>query len=94
LLLRETGRWSIGATASITTRDRHGLAQASILQTMRELRIVDVGFRMLQPHELAAAQGFPRSYVFCGSKADVTRQIGNSVSPPVARALTTAIASV
>ncbi|NBW11356.1 MAG: DNA cytosine methyltransferase [Caulobacteraceae bacterium] len=76
---------------TITTRDRHGLAMASLVQTCRELQVVDVGFRMLQNHELSAAQGFRPDYVFCGSKADVTRQIGNSVSPPVAAAITQAI---
>ena len=77
---------------TITTVDRHSLAVASLVKTMHELHVVDIGFRMLQNHELAAAQGFPAQYVFCGSKADVTRQIGNSVSPPVAAAITRAIA--
>jgi site-specific DNA-cytosine methylase len=49
---------------------------------------------MLQNHELSAAQGFDRSYTFCGSKADVTRQIGNSVAPPVAAAITKSILGV
>lgn len=77
---------------TITTVDRHSLAVASLVNTMHELHVVDIGFRMLQNHELAAAQGFPGEYVFCGSKADITRQIGNSVSPPVAAAITRAIA--
>lgn len=77
---------------TITTVDRHSLAVASLVKTMHELHVVDIGFRMLQNHELAAAQGFPGDYVFCGSKADITRQIGNSVSPPVAAAITRAIA--
>jgi DNA (cytosine-5)-methyltransferase 1 len=77
---------------TITTVDRHSLAVASLGKTMHELHVVDIGFRMLQNHELAAAQGFPGEYVFCGSKADITRQIGNSVSPPVASAITRAIA--
>lgn len=77
---------------TITTVDRHSLAVASLVKTMHELHVVDIGFRMLQNHELAAAQGFPGQYVFCGSKADITRQIGNSVSPPVAAAITRAIA--
>lgn len=77
---------------TITTVDRHSLAVASLVKTMHELHVVDIGFRMLQNHELAAAQGFPGEYVFCGSKADITRQIGNSVSPPVAAAITRAIA--
>ncbi|MCY2965198.1 MAG: DNA cytosine methyltransferase [Planctomycetota bacterium] len=79
---------------TITTRDRHGLALASMVQTCKELRVADVGFRMLQNHELSAAQGFPSSYVFCGNKGDVTRQIGNSVSPPVAAAITKSILGV
>lgn len=78
---------------TITTVDRHSLAVASLVKTMHELHVVDIGFRMLQNHELAAAQGFPGEYVFCGSKADITRQIGNSVSPPVAAAITRAIAA-
>lgn len=77
---------------TITTVDRHSLAVANLVKTMHELHVVDIGFRMLQNHELAAAQGFPGDYVFCGSKADITRQIGNSVSPPVAAAITRAIA--
>ena len=79
---------------TITTVDHHSLAIANLVRTMHELRVVDIGFRMLQNHELAAAQGFPGEYVFCGSKADITRQIGNSVSPPVAAAITRAIAGV
>lgn len=62
--------------------------------TMRELGVCDVGFRMLHNHELSAAQGFAPHYVFCGTKSDVTRQIGNSVSPPVAAAITRAILGV
>jgi DNA (cytosine-5)-methyltransferase 1 len=33
---------------------------------------------MLQPHELAAATSFPKSYVFCGNREDTVKQIGNS----------------
>lgn len=63
-------------------------AQRSLQATMRELGVADIGFRMLQNHELAAAQGFPADYVFHGTKSEVTKQIGNSVSPPVAKAIT------
>lgn len=62
--------------------------------TMRELNIADIGFRMLSNPELASAQGFSRSYIFHGTNADVTRQVGNSVSPNVAQAITQAILSV
>ena len=48
---------------------------------------VRIGFRMLKPHELAAAQSFPRDYIFTGSRADVVKQIGNAVCPKISRAL-------
>jgi DNA (cytosine-5)-methyltransferase 1 len=72
---------------TITTRDRFGLAMVSLVRTMRELGVIDIGFRMLDVEELARAQGFPEGYQLFGNKADRVRQIGNSVSPPVARAL-------
>lgn len=51
------------------------------------LYLLDIRFRMLQPAELARAQGFPEDYVFTGSKSDQTAQIGNAVPVGVARAL-------
>lgn len=68
--------------------------ERSLLTVMRELGVLDIGFRMLANHELAAAQGFGNNYIFHGNKSDVTRQIGNSVSPPVAKAITLALAGV
>lgn len=58
-----------------------------------QYRIVDIGLRMLQPHELAACQGFPANYVLDQAngkpltKRDQVRLIGNSVSPYPAAAL-------
>ncbi len=49
--------------------------------------VLDVRFRMLQPHELARAQGFSDDYVFTGTKSDQTAQIGNAVPEKVAYAL-------
>lgn len=46
-----------------------------------------IGFRMLQPHELAAAQGFPAGYKFTGTKTEQVRQIGNAVPCGFSRAL-------
>lgn len=46
-----------------------------------------IGFRMLQPHELAAAQSFPSWYKFKGTKTEVVKQIGNAVCPKMAEAL-------
>jgi DNA (cytosine-5)-methyltransferase 1 len=40
----------------------------------------DILFRMLEPHELAAAMGFDRGYHFAGTKTDKVKQIGNAVS--------------
>lgn len=60
----------------------------------KEYAIADIGLRMLQPHELYAAQGFPSGYIFdrSGSGAPLSkeaqiRMCGNSVCPPVAAAL-------
>jgi DNA (cytosine-5)-methyltransferase 1 len=48
---------------------------------------LDIMFRMLQPHELAAAQGFPGDYKFCGTKTEITKQIGNAVPVNLSREL-------
>ena len=66
---------------TVTCNDRFALV---------EFRPDRVGFRMLQPHELARAQGFPDSYQFTGNKTEVVRQIGNAVPCGFARALITA----
>jgi DNA (cytosine-5)-methyltransferase 1 len=62
-----------------------------------EYAIADIGMRMLQPHELFAAQGFPDDYVIDvlkdGEPITKTAQIklaGNSVCPPVAEAIVAA----
>ena len=47
---------------------------------------MDIFFRMLQPHELAAAMGFD-GYQFAGTKSDQVRQIGNAVAVHIAEAL-------
>lgn len=59
--------------------------------------IADIGMRMLQPRELYRAQGFPDSYVIDRgadgrplSKAAQVRMCGNSVCPPMSRALVAA----
>lgn len=68
-------------------------AMTTLQATMRELGVCDVGFRMLSNPELGLAQGFDRDYIFHGKNHEITRQIGNSVSPPVAEAITRAILS-
>jgi DNA (cytosine-5)-methyltransferase 1 len=76
--------------STITTKHRHSLA---LVELMRDLGVADIGFRMLDDDELAAAQGFPRGYRLLGNKADRVKQIGNSVHTAVACAIATAIAA-
>ncbi|WP_316191633.1 MULTISPECIES: DNA cytosine methyltransferase [unclassified Bradyrhizobium] len=67
-----------------------------------ELALVEAGagydilFRMLEPHELAAAMGFndgARVYDFAGTKTEKVKQIGNAVSVKLMRACVTAMMS-
>jgi len=67
---------------TVTSRDRFGLVEPQKL---------DINFRMLQPHELAAAQGFPDGYQFCGTRTETIKQIGNAVPVGTAQALCDAI---
>ena len=55
---------------------------------------MDIRLRMLEPHELYKAQGFPPDYIFTHggdgrpfTKTAQVRMCGNSVSPPPATAL-------
>jgi DNA (cytosine-5)-methyltransferase 1 len=75
---------------TIPTKDRIAL----VMVRGEPYAIVDIGMRMLTPRELARAQGFPESYVLEAiyngktlTNAEQIRMIGNSVCPPVARAL-------
>lgn len=57
-------------------------------------RAFDIRFRMLEPHELAAAMSFSDAearYEFVGNKTEQTRQIGNAVPCRTAAALVTAL---
>jgi DNA (cytosine-5)-methyltransferase 1 len=68
---------------TVTTKDRHALCIPDLLPWGIDLR-----YRMLQPRELAAAQGFPADYEFAGStKKSRTAQIGNAVPVNLAKAL-------
>lgn len=62
----------------VTTKERFAMIEAGN---------VGIGFRMLQPHELAAAQSFPSDYQFTGNKGDIVKQIGNAVCPKIAEAI-------
>lgn len=71
---------------TITTRDRFALVEGECMR-------LDITFRMLQPHELAAAMSFPSTYRFSGTKTEQIRQIGNAVCPKLAEALVSAALS-
>ncbi len=77
---------------TVTTRDRLALVTVH-LQGVPYV-IVDIGLRMLKPHELYRAQGFPPGYIIDRtangtplSTSAAVRMVGNSVSPPPLRAL-------
>lgn len=90
---------------TVTTKDRFGL----VTIRGEDYAIVDIGMRMLTPRELYRAQGFPDSYVIDrglfrqpdGSmvekpltKTAQVRMCGNSVCPPLARAVVAANVSI
>lgn len=77
---------------TVTTRDRMDLVIVHI--NGEPYYISDICLRMLQPHELFAAQGFDEDYIidpmFNGkplTKEAKVRLCGNSVAPPVAEAI-------
>lgn len=72
---------------TITTKERFGLACPEVIEEGREYSVVDIRFRMLQPHELAAAMSFPDGYQFSGVRDDKVKQIGNAVPVRLAAAL-------
>ena len=87
----------------VTTKARYAVVTVTIDAVTYV--IVDIGLRMLKPRELARAQGFPEGYVldpivrkFVRGKwveqrltiAEQISAIGNSVCPPMARALVAA----
>lgn len=88
---------------AVTTRDRFALVEPAIVagrsldQQNGDISVpliplgndlyLDIRFRMLQWHELAGAQGFPKGYVFTGNKSTKVKQIGNAVPRYAAKAL-------
>jgi len=75
---------------TISTHDRFGLVTIQ----GQDYEIVDIGMRMLEPHELFAAQGFPSDYIIdrdadgnAYPKSAQVARCGNAVPPPFAEAL-------
>lgn len=78
---------------TVVSKDRFGLVTIEGI----DYQIVDIGLRMLEPHELFKAQGFPDDYIidkdYQGKPYPKTAQVarcGNAVPPPFAEALTRA----
>jgi len=85
----EGGQWGglYEPMHTLTTKDR--LALVTVWIGGDPYVIVDICLRMLQPHELYSAQGFPPNYIIShghdGRKFTKSQQVfmcGNSVSPP------------
>lgn len=80
--------------ATITTKDRFGLVNVLLTIDGQKYIISDIFLRMLKPTELKVMQGFPDDYIIGYdlawkrmTVAEQVAKIGNSVSPPVAKAL-------
>jgi DNA (cytosine-5)-methyltransferase 1 len=78
---------------TITVKDRFGL----VTVMGEKYQIADIFMRMLEPHELFRAQGFPEDYIIDRDdrgkpypKKDQVARCGNAVPPPFAEALTRA----
>lgn len=76
-LLSYYGRTFLGRSldepvGTLTTNDRWALVNGGRM-------------RMLQPSELRAAMGFPKSYVLPTTRRDAVKALGNAVCPPQAR---------
>ena len=72
---------------TICTTDRFVLVLGYLVEVNGARYVLDIRFRMLQPHELAKGMGFPADYKFAGKKKDQVKQIGNAVSPNLSEAL-------
>ena len=66
---------------------QHGKVYLQIGERFYEL---DLKLRMLEPHELALAQGFREDYQFHGTKTQIVKQIGNAVPRRLAKAIVAA----
>ena len=72
---------------TLSTRDRYARASGG----GGEIDVDDVLFRMLEPHEIAAAMAFDPGYIVLGNKKQRVRQLGNAVTPPVAEVIVSAL---
>jgi DNA (cytosine-5)-methyltransferase 1 len=69
---------------ALTAKHRYGLATPAI-------DVNEVGFRMLEPEEIARGMAFDDGYVVLGDKRAKVKQLGNAVTPPAAEVLVSAL---
>jgi len=91
------GQWQRVNEPAHTIPTKHRLGLVTVNVGGEPYVITDIGMRMLTPRELFRAQGFPDKYQIDIkirgkkiTKADQVRCCGNSVCPPIARALVSA----
>ncbi|MFI8528473.1 DNA cytosine methyltransferase [Promicromonospora sukumoe] len=95
LLTPSGGTWNEDArpatepTRAMTTREAYGLATAD----RPAVDLDDVRFRMLEPHEISRAMGFPAEYVMQGNRRERVKLAGNAVTPNSARDLVATVAA-
>jgi DNA (cytosine-5)-methyltransferase 1 len=80
---------------TVTTKDRFGLCEPQPIAVFErdgiQYALMDIRFRMLQPHELAGAMGLEDYDLGTGTKKDKTKMIGNAVERNTSRALCRAV---
>lgn len=81
-----TPQWGIKCS---TAYDTDSPTMLLIKQFMAAYGIADIKMRMLRIPELLKIQGFHDGYILLGTQADQKKFIGNSVPPPMVRALIT-----
>jgi DNA (cytosine-5)-methyltransferase 1 len=85
-----TARTAGEPIGTLPTRDRYGLAHPA--DTTLPVDLNDVLFRMLEPHEIAAAMAFPAGHrTATRSKRAQVRGYGNAVTPCVAELIGSAL---
>jgi len=95
LLTPSGGTWNDDArptsepTRAMTTREAYALASAD----RPAVDLADVRFRMLEPHEISRAMGFPVEYVMQGNRRERVKLAGNAVTPNSARDLIATVAA-
>lgn len=78
----KVGKPATEPLGTLTTHDRHALITRG-----RD----GIHYRMLSLGEQVRAMGFPDTYRWAGTRADITKQIGNAVTPNCARDISAAL---